>query len=58
MAAKKSITIFMERERPTKNKQRFKEEGKDMVLDTSYLNKKSDEQLDSPARIKVTIEAA
>lgn len=58
MAAKKSITIYMERERETKNKQRFKEEGDEGALDTSYVNKRVDEQLGSPERIKVTIEAA
>jgi hypothetical protein len=58
MAAKKQLVFYMERERETKNKQRFKEEGDQSILDTSYLGKKHDKTLGEPERIKVTIEPA
>lgn len=57
-AKPKKIVIEADRERPTKNKQRFKEDGDDDFISILYLRNKGDEKLGSPERIRITIEPA
>lgn len=54
--AVKKVVVEMERERSTKNKQRFKIDDDDN-LDVIYVKNKGDKKLGEPDQIRVTIEA-
>ena len=57
-AAKKTVVVMLDRESPTKNKQRFEERDREReeVIGILYVSKKKDKELGEPDSLKVTIE--
>lgn len=53
---KKAVVLEFEREKATKNKQRFAEVGENPTVGVLYVTKKTDESLGEPDSLRVTIE--
>lgn len=58
MATSKKVSVFMVKTKETKGTWQYKEEDNGKDLRQQYVSKAKVKYLDSPERIKVTVEAA